>query len=190
MKSKIKLIIILISILGFGTISYFLLNDNVTISGLKKSDYPVMKDDLRCNQIWDEDRLVEENCRNIDNFDELASLGFVSNFIQAPHFDFKFSTVNGLRVQEVDYCRKVTGASMQPVIFTDNYICFINYENKMKSELAEGMIIRIENENKHLIHRIQALYEDYLVIAGDNNIGNERVLYEDIQGVAIVILLR
>lgn len=122
---------------------------------------------------------------------EAKSLFQEDNYIQGPHDKIYYSTMDGLKIQNVDYCRKVTGSSMQPTLFTNNIVCFTNYKPSMQLDLREGMIVLFDNEDKDLraVHRIKALYKDYLLTQGDNTLKSERIDYEDIEGIAVAIIL-
>lgn len=114
-----------------------------------------------------------------------------NNFIQASHVeDLAYSTMNGLKISAVHYCKRITGSSMQPTFFSGNTVCFIDYNKAMKSSLKEGMMISFYyNEETTRTHRIKALYSDYLLVQGDNVLGKEKIEYKDIKGIVVAIIL-
>ncbi len=150
---------------------------------LNEKDYPIERGDgLRCQEIWEGDKLIERNCRSERNFAEASSTFSEDNFIQAAHNDFTYSINSGLKVPEVDYCKVITGDSMQPTIFEGNVVCIKKYHHSMKNTLSEGMIIEYSNEHSSsVIHRIKSVYSSHIQAQGDNDNYNEKIEYEQIK---------
>ena len=75
------------------------------------------------------------------------------------------------------------GISMNPTIGANNkLIC-----DKSIKDYENGMIITFKNwENKNTTHRIKAVYPDYVITQGDNNVADDGKINKDkIEGVVI-----
>jgi len=77
---------------------------------------------------------------------------------------------------------KARGISMNPTIADGNkLIC--DYEIK---EYRPGMIIKFQEEDKFLVHRIKAVYGNYVITQGDNNFREDgHILKENINCVVV-----
>jgi len=150
---------------------------------------PNEKGEWCCIKIWQSGNSIEKECRQKDSNEETKTEFFLENYIQAPHYDIIYSTNQGLKIQDIDYCRKTTGDSMQPTIFTGNTVCMIKYSPMLKYKLEEGLLVSYENKKgESATHRIKAIYDDYLRMQGDNTEYDEKINYEDIRGIVVVII--
>jgi len=105
------------------------------------------------------------------------------NFIQAAHADFNFSCGNkGLVVEGVS-CITLAGSSMQPTVYTGNTVITMPYE--LGQILSEGLLVSYDSPTGLRVHRITALYRDYLLVQGDNSVGNEAISYDNITRVVV-----
>ena len=76
--------------------------------------------------------------------------------------------------------RRNIGVSMSPTITHGDYtLCDYDIKN-----YQIGMIINYQN----ITHRIKGMYENYLVVQGDNNIYSENINYSDINCVVVGVL--
>ena len=74
------------------------------------------------------------------------------------------------------------GTSMKPTISHSNKIICDKSINKYES----GMIISFENKNKNITHRIKAVYPNYVITQGDNNMQDDgRINLDQINCVVI-----
>lgn len=111
---------------------------------------------------------------------------FMGHNIQAAHVpvNYRYSNLK-LEVYDVMECERVTGSSMQPTHFTGNTVCIIAYKGQ---ELKEGMMIKFNYKDKIIIHRIKAIYSDYVLTQGDNVAHWEKVDYRDITGIVALAI--
>lgn len=113
------------------------------------------------------------------------------NYIQAAHVSFDYSCGNGgLVIKEASCSSNFYGSSNQPSMFTGNTIIYVPYDDKKdRSKLKEGMFVRyLSKDGTTTVHRISALYPDYLRTQGDNNPTDEKINYEDITNISLGVL--
>ncbi len=81
---------------------------------------------------------------------------------------------------------KALGSSMRPSIETGDTMLIKLYTKD--TPLREGMIVSYTQDEKELVHRIDALYADYFTAKGDNADLTEDVPYSAIDGVVVGVL--
>lgn len=124
----------------------------------------------------------------------------VKNNIQATHAG-NFSFNNNQVCVEVDGYGDLLGSSMQPSIFEENTFLWRNYTNYTK--LKTGDILRYYrlpcndtvalndsqmNDTLAVIHRVNAVYDDYLLMIGDNLNEVESINRCQITGIVVGII--
>ncbi len=113
--------------------------------------------------------------------------------IQASHNEINYfydDNNNYLTIKDVSVIR-LTGASMQPTWFTDNKLIVTEY---IGQDLHEGQFI-VYNESwgnttdsSTTVHRIKAIYSDYVMTESDYWADLDNVLYENIQQIGVGVL--
>lgn len=111
------------------------------------------------------------------------------NNIQSAHesVDYRVTGSNAL-IEDVDFCNRLYGSSMQPTIFDDNTVCYREYAG---GEIGEGSIVRYEAGDEYNAHRIKGSYfqRGYVVTQGDNNRRLDgRVNISSITHVAVAVI--
>lgn len=104
-----------------------------------------------------------------------------------PKFQFVEPSIQckGKRVTAMEES-KVHGHSMQPTIFASDTILSIEYDPK--KELVSGDMIIFDN-GKQSLHRIIAVYDEYVITQGDyNDVADEWVYIDQIQYVVCGVL--
>lgn len=81
---------------------------------------------------------------------------------------------------------KALGSSMRPSIETGDTMLIKPYTSD--TPLREGMIVSYTQNEKELVHRIDALYADHFTAKGDNSDTTEDVAYSAINGVVVGVL--
>lgn len=81
---------------------------------------------------------------------------------------------------------KALGSSMRPTIETGDTMLIKPYTPD--TPLREGMIVSYTQNEKELVHRIDALYSDHFTAKGDNSDATEDVAYSAINGVVVGVL--
>ena len=119
------------------------------------------------------DEKYSENC-NVD-----LTLKYDYNNIQAAHTDVPYSTQNNIVTLYNSRIENFHGSSMQPTIFTQNKLITKDFSGD-RNELKEGMIIGYKEGDLIIVHRIKSLYDEYILIQGDNNDYDETINYDDI----------
>lgn len=114
-------------------------------------------------------------CTTQTNTTHLQGNHFVNEYVQGAHY------------RDVTYNNTVTttGLSMAPTIFQGNTVLMREYRNET---LKEGQIISYTVGNVSISHRIIAVYSDYVITKGDNNIVSESVNITDIHYLVVGIL--
>ena len=107
-----------------------------------------------------------------------------TNYIQAHHTDFDYSLGNNVVVNNV-YCRRGEGSSMNPTFFEDNIVCMKEYKNET---LKQGNIIHYYN-NGDKLHRIAAVEDSQLLVAGDNSY-EEIINKSQVKGILVLVLYK
>ncbi len=104
----------------------------------------------------------------------------LNNFIQAPHTNMSFECPESFS------CVEVTGNSMQPTFFTGNTLIKQAYGGQA---LNEGDIISYRSEGGgKRVHRIKAVYNQYYVVQGDNNLVNEQISPDNITDLVVGVI--
>ncbi|MHA1835250.1 MAG: S26 family signal peptidase [Candidatus Baldrarchaeia archaeon] len=110
-----------------------------------------------------------------------------NNNIQPAHTDVQWTLRGGdLIVKNIVAVSDTFGYSMQPTIFSGNKLILQDYYSK--SQLKEGMIIYYVSNGKNRVHRIKGLYEDFLVVQGDNTDTEEKINYKQIKYIVVGVL--
>jgi len=110
-----------------------------------------------------------------------------NNNIQPAHTNVQWTLRGGdLIVKNVATIANTYGYSMQPTIFSGNKLILYDYHDR--SQLKEGMIIFYVSNGKNRVHRIKGLYEDFLVVQGDNLLEEEKIKYDQIKYVVVGVL--
>lgn len=110
-----------------------------------------------------------------------------NNNIQPAHVDVEYSMRGSdLIIKNVAGVSDVFGYSMQPAIFTGNKLILKQYHDR--SQLKEGVIIYYKTNDRYRVHRIKGLYEDFLVVQGDNLAEEEKIKYDQIKYIVVGVL--
>ena len=110
-----------------------------------------------------------------------------NNNIQPAHVDVQYSMRGSdLIIKNVAGVSDVFGYSMQPTIFTGNKLILKQYHDR--SQLKEGVIIYYKTNDRYRVHRIKGLYEDFLVVQGDNLPEEEKIRYDQIKYIVVGVL--
>lgn len=110
-----------------------------------------------------------------------------NNNIQPAHVNVEYSLAGGnLVVYDIASVSELYGYSMRPTIFTGNKMLLRQY--KSKDQLKEGVIIYYKVGDKYRVHRIKGLYEDFLVVQGDNIVNEEQIKYNQILYIVVGVL--
>lgn len=128
----------------------------------------------------------------------------VKNNIQASHFynDSIYLWNNTLMGVATDSMGDLWGSSMQPTFFEGNTVLLQNYTND--TIIKTGDIVRyfrytkkypncsvislLENNSQAVLHRINAIYADYILMQGDNTNTLEKIDRCQITQVAVGII--
>ena len=117
---------------------------------------------------------------------EETRTGFVKNNIQASH-SYKGNLSEDLTF---DAFGELYGSSMQPTFFEGNTVLLKKYNESIK--LKSGDMVRYlqncDGKGYATIHRINAVYDEYLVMIGDNVLHYEYVEFCQITDVVIGII--
>jgi hypothetical protein len=132
------------------------------------------------------------------NFEHRELIGR-SPYIQAAHAIFNRKIVNDPESCGFDDAGYLFGSSMQPTYWEGNTALEINYTKNYV--LRPGMIIRYNTAStedcplktppvagQYIIHRIEAIYDDTIITAGDNNPFNEEIKSCQVTHVVVGIL--
>ena len=89
------------------------------------------------------------------------------NYIQGSHDQVPYQlTPSGFFISGANDFGELKGSSMQPSIFEGNTLIQLKYTNQ---SLSEGQIVRyIGKDNVPFVHRIRAVYDETLLVQGDN----------------------
>lgn len=104
------------------------------------------------------------------------------------HNDVEFNlSGDELEVEDVDSYGEIYGSSMEPTLFNENTVIVREYTTQ---DIDQGDIVRYSDEDNYVIHRVTGDYEDegYVMTKGDNNVGSEKVLVEDIEHIIVGVL--
>ena len=127
------------------------------------------------------DEKYSENC-NVD-----LTLKYDYNNIQAAHMDVPYSTQNNIVTLYNSRIENFHGSSMQPTIFTQNKLVTKDFSGN-RNELKEGMIIGYKEDDLIIVHRIKSLYDEKILIQGDNNDYYESINYDDVTYIVVGVL--
>ena len=113
------------------------------------------------------------------------------NNIQATHtYTEQISARDTLTCIKADTTGKLYGSSMQPTFHEDNTVILKNYTENMT--IKTGDIIRYytncTTKTTAVIHRVNAVYDTYIVTQGDNQNTQEQVQQCQITGIVIGII--
>ena len=115
-----------------------------------------------------------------------------TRYIQSGHVDiaFDFDKVDRtVCIDNVDRTGEAWGNSMTPTFFSGNTQLSREYDPEVDI-LEEGMIISYEvaGKGQRVMHRISALYPEYLLTESDRYGGYQRVKYEDVKFIVLGVL--
>ena len=117
----------------------------------------------------------------------------LDNYIQAPHVNFDFTYNSGIITLKDVYTAKIDGMSMQPTIFSDNYLIQKRFKGNIR-DLKEGMIVSFQRQGDSttLTHRIKGIYpsSNKILLQGDHWIGTEEVTPSQIKFIVIGVLFK
>ncbi len=190
-NKKLVLPIIVLSVLLVISLVGYIVSDKVIVDPelkeLKKSlnlNDCTSNDDgeFCCNEEWKGKKLIYKECRQIDDIIQAKTEFSSQNYIQGSHLSEEMLN------NEKDYCKVVTGNSMQPTLFTGNTVCMYSYESYMKSELREGMLLHYYDSGDYTVHRIKAIYKGHLIMQGDNSDSEDKISYNDIKGIVFEVI--
>jgi len=105
-----------------------------------------------------------------------------TNYIQAHHTSVIYSLKDSITVMDI-YCMEAEGSSMNPTFFEGNILCLKEYKNET---LKQGNIIHYYKKGDK-IHRIAAVEDSKLLVAGDNS--NEEIINKSqTRGILVLVL--
>ncbi len=109
---------------------------------------------------------------------------FKQNYIQAHHTDIDYSFDDSKMSVNNVYCRKMWGSSMNPSFFEGNVVCLNEYTNQ---NLKQGNIIHYTTDVER-IHRIVSIQPNFIVVEGDNSLGQDIINYSQVKGILAMVL--
>ena len=116
---------------------------------------------------------------------------FLHDYITGTNMDINYDYSKARRqvtINNIDFCNSVTGLSMAPTLFQGNTVCYTEYKTNIK--LSPGMIVLVDSDTKRYVHRIIAVYKDYVITQGDNNPTDDgKINKTDISHIANFIML-
>lgn len=132
--------------------------------------------------------ILFSGCTDITNYNgNTQNEPFKNVFLQGHHTEVNYTWDNETLIIEDVYCKKIKGSSMNPTLFYGNIICMKEYSGQ---PLKEGNIIHyVVNESARL-HRIITIEPEMIIVRGDNNLNQERILREQIEGILIAAIYK
>lgn len=112
----------------------------------------------------------------------------INNYIQAPYTEVDYNFEHQEVSVEADDTINPEGKSMRPTVFSGNTLLLKDFEG---GEIKEGEILRYEDGDGFVIHRVQANYlktSDYLLMRGDNNEYSSRITKDQVTHKVIGVL--
>ncbi len=108
-------------------------------------------------------------------------------FTQAAHVDVSYNTNAGagtITVLDVQNMVDVSGTSMNPTLWTGNKCFTIAFHNL--TQINEGQLVVFADtadEGTLKLHRVDAVYAEYILTRGDNTRSQEKVYAAQIKGI-------